>query len=134
MGVYDGVVKIITKAMARMQGAAQPVYLRTITDAGGDKVLGTRGTPSTTDVLVTPPPFVWNVSYREIAASGGKLFDGDYALLMPPSYTPAQIWASYAVINGEACKPVKIDVFPVEGKPAWMKVLYTRKRTVGQQL
>ena len=126
------VQSLIAGVMTKIQGASpSTVYLRTITDPQEDKLLGIRKAPTAQDVLIDPAPWVSNVSYREIQASGGKVQDGDLSILMPPNITKAQVQNALVVFNGEVWHPAKFDEFYLYGGVAWMRVVVSRKRTVG---
>src|SRR5512137_763149 len=96
--------------MRTLGGAARSVVLRTVTTTGGDALLGIRGTETTTDVPVTPTPFVTNVSFQEIQTSAGRLHDGDFAILLPPTgYTKAFVERCIVLVDGVECDPYKVE-------------------------
>jgi hypothetical protein len=123
---------LISGVMAKIQGASpSTVYIRTISDAQEDALLGIRVAPTANDVLIEPAPWVANVSYRDVQVGGGKINDGDLSILMPPNITKAQLQNALIVFNGEVWSPQKFDEFYLEGGVAWMRVIVTRKHTVG---
>ncbi len=134
MGIADDVIRLIDGGMRKLGGAARPVTLRRVTETGGDTLLGIRGTETVVDTVVTPSPFVTNVSYREVSLSQGRLHDGDFSILMPPTgYTKDQIEAGTIIVDGIECHPYKVEEWAIENRVVWIKVTASRKHQVGHR-
>jgi hypothetical protein len=134
VGISTEVIRLIDGAMRKLGGAARPVVLRQITETGGDPLLGIRGTETVVEATVTPSPFVTNVSYREVSLSQGRLQDGDFSILFPPTgYTKEQIEAGTIVVDGVECHPYKVEEWAIENRVVWIKVTASRKHQVGHR-
>lgn len=132
MGYADALRRALCRVHTWVNASEHRVYLRTVTETGGDVLLGLRGTQTVTDVEVLPKPFVTNVSFDEIQVSGGKLHAGDWAILFPPTgFTKAQVEASQVIVDGEVCDPHRVEEFCIEGIIVWMKVTASRQFNVG---
>lgn len=135
MSIADDVIRLIDGGMRKLGGAARPVILRRVAETGGDALLGIRGTEAPVEVTVTPSPFVTNVSYQEISLSQGRLQDGDFSILLPPTgYTKAQIEAGTVIVDGVECHPYKVEEWAIENRVVWIRVLASRKHQVGHRL
>jgi hypothetical protein len=134
VGIANALRRQIECAMRTLGGAARTVVLRSVSETGGDTLLGVRGTETVTEVTVTPSPFVTNVSYQEVELSQGRLTDGDFSILMPPTgYTKEQIEAGTIIVDGVECHPYKIEEWAVENQVVWIRVLASKKHQVGHR-
>lgn len=91
-----GIVAKLDRALTKVTPLDRLVYLRTITQTGGDQLIGRPGTSTFVDVLLKPQPYYSRLgrqrvtgdrtkSETTVSSSGKALLDDDYMCITSPT-------------------------------------------------
>ena len=93
----------------KFQVVDRVVQLRTISQTGGNQLLGLGGTVQTTDVVLDPQPIVNYADAEMVAQSNGLYRIGDYELTLSGTVTEEQLKSSVILYGEEQLKIVSLD-------------------------